>query len=365
MYSQGIAETASSEFSKKGHPLMPGVSVIVSTCGDASRLRETIEALIEQDCEPWQFEIIVLDDLATLTDLSNPNLPVRRIRCLDTSRVGQIALGAGVARFPLIAFLESGQIPRFDWISKTVPFFVDSTVYGVRGRLVTEQTETPARVQQVIYDERCLATAREGVFSRCDSFVGIYRTRTLCASVIQSFSDAFEPDVLISETIKRMGGRIVFADLAVVFIRRASTLGDLWRMNCRPRFWKSLLENDLLDGQEQEVIKEAMYFLTPSVLTLLLMLLGFWSGIFHLLAVLAFLWLFGRIWSKAKFLAERSFLRPHEIAVPLFVGALAEGVGFVFSFLQTCWSGLPKWSARIYGAVAGWLTASDVNGRAK
>lgn len=328
-----------------------GVSVVVLAGGAPSDLPKTLEALMQQDYDPWRYEIIVLDDLCVALNLESPDFPLRRIRCFGSDQAEQISLGVRTAKFGLVGFLDPGQAPRHDWLSKTVRHFHSCRVHGVRGHFVTRQDEPAARVIQLAYDDRCRQSSKDEVLNRLDRFPGVYRRERLLEAMNQGGMDSPNWDVKVQETIRDAEGQIVFDDLAVVLTDGARTWRNLWHQRYRPETWKSLIAHCLLESGESDVIRQAVSVLTPLSATVLFTLLGFMNHLFLLGAVLSLLWLFGAVWEMARYLSERSFLRPWEIALPLFIGEVAEGLGILSAMAQLCWRmGLawiqPLWNAR-------------------
>ena len=99
----------------------PSLSVVICTHNRCKLLKKCLESLATQQCEPWAFEIFVVDNASTdaTRDVVDESSHVRSaIRCIFEGRLGisrARATGLRHARGRYIAYLDDDAVAQPGW----------------------------------------------------------------------------------------------------------------------------------------------------------------------------------------------------------------------------------------------------------
>ena len=117
--------------------VLPVVSIVIPVYNRPLEIQECLASLLALDYPADKVEVIVVDDASR----DHTAAVVRRFNVrlmIQPHNRGQSAarnLGVGVARGEIIAFLDSDCIARPEWLRELVPYFQDSRVALVGGRV--------------------------------------------------------------------------------------------------------------------------------------------------------------------------------------------------------------------------------------
>ncbi|MPZ13121.1 MAG: glycosyltransferase [Chloroflexi bacterium] len=245
--------------------MTPRVSVVVPTCRRPEHLGRCLEALMDQDLDASEYEIIVVDDARSLEthqqveamaracelkpefadmvvpepDRTDPAQhrggPRFRYVAVQGSHGPAAARNRGwrVASCPIIAFTDDDCIPHRGWLRAGVDAFRDGVV-GVGGRVLVPIPERPTDY------ERDVARLERGEFVTANCF---YRRDALSAvgGFDERFQLAWREDSDVFFRILKSGARLERSDDAVVIHPvRLSTWGVSLRQQ-RKNLYNALL----------------------------------------------------------------------------------------------------------------------------
>jgi GT2 family glycosyltransferase len=192
------------------------VSVVVPTFRRPDLLDRCLKALLSQDLDPAQYEILIADDAADLATERQVEWRAKQtgvaIRYLAvTGAHGPAAarnVGWRVARGPIIAFTDDDCIPDLSWLKEGLAAF-DNEMTAVTGCVVVPRPEKPTDYEQ---DAAGLETG-EFVTANC-----LVRREALerVGGFDERFSSAWREDSDLHFALLRQGGRIVKASSAIV-----------------------------------------------------------------------------------------------------------------------------------------------------
>jgi len=125
--------------------LQPAVSVIVPTCGRSGRCQRLLTALSDQNLQPANFEVVVVDDASDdgtteMVEQLRPSLPYRvKALRLEMNSGPAVARNVGwrASDAKIIAFIDDDCVPDKNWLSAGLESMAaDSNVGVVQGRTV-------------------------------------------------------------------------------------------------------------------------------------------------------------------------------------------------------------------------------------
>jgi cellulose synthase/poly-beta-1,6-N-acetylglucosamine synthase-like glycosyltransferase len=136
----------------------PSVSVQLATYREHLVLRELIDAVLAIDYPLERLRVQVLDDStgldaerteAVVRDFARKDKPVTYINRNSRAGFKAGALNYGLERVTddLVAYFDADCRPRPNFLSRTVPFFVDPTVAAVQGRWDFSNASSSSRAQ--------------------------------------------------------------------------------------------------------------------------------------------------------------------------------------------------------------------------
>jgi GT2 family glycosyltransferase len=116
----------------------PLVTVVICTHNRSAQLRQTIRELLDQDCPPGGFEVLVVDNRSTdaTPDVVRDFAATGRVRYLTEPKVGlSHARNTGwrSARGRYVAFLDDDAVPCPGWLAAIVEAFAATPCAGIVG----------------------------------------------------------------------------------------------------------------------------------------------------------------------------------------------------------------------------------------
>ena len=190
------------------------VSVVVPTYKRPDLLRRCLDALVAQDLDAADYEVIVADDAADLAtrELVEALGAIPQIRYVAV----QGAHGPAAARnrgwraavAPIIAFTDDDTVPTPQWLRTGIDSLTDE-VAGLAGRIVVPLPETPTDF------ERNMAGLEQAEFATANCF---YRRSALEAvgGFDERFTSPWREDADLFFTLTERGYRLATAPDAVV-----------------------------------------------------------------------------------------------------------------------------------------------------
>ncbi|MGZ3299395.1 MAG: glycosyltransferase family 2 protein [Isosphaeraceae bacterium] len=195
---------------------MVRVSVVVPTFRRPDLLDRCLTALLAQNLDPAQYEILIADDAASQATekqvkrrAEQTGVTVRYLAV--TGAHGPAAarnVGWRLARGLIIAFTDDDCIPDSNWLKEGLAAF-DNEMTAVTGRVVVPRPKTPTDYE---HDAAGLETG-EFVTANC-----LVRREALerVGGFDERFSSAWREDSDLHFALLRQGGRIVKAPSALV-----------------------------------------------------------------------------------------------------------------------------------------------------
>jgi glycosyltransferase involved in cell wall biosynthesis len=152
---------------------MPGVSVVVPTCGRLDLLDRCLDALTRQTLDAQRYEVIIVDDEPSHNTLHlvagwRARTALRGPRLVYVSNTGPHGPAAArnrgwrLAQAPIIAFTDDDTVPSAEWLGNGLAAFTDG-IDALCGRI---EMPLPARPTDYQRDARMLETA-EFVTANC------------------------------------------------------------------------------------------------------------------------------------------------------------------------------------------------------
>lgn len=128
------------------HPsdFKPFVSIVVPVYDGQDTIQACIESLLNQDYDPGQLEIIVVDNNSTdQTCEIVQKYPVKILHETIQSSYAARNRGAFESKGEIIAFTDSDCVPASNWIKTLIsPFQSDPSIGGVGGRVLSTEPQS-------------------------------------------------------------------------------------------------------------------------------------------------------------------------------------------------------------------------------
>jgi glycosyltransferase involved in cell wall biosynthesis len=194
------------------------LSVVIPTFRRPELLKRCLSALATQTIDPSLYEIIVVDDGASLDTWKTvraaaATVPMPAIRYLAApSRRGPAAarnLGWRAARGTIIAFTDDDCVPSRDWLAEGSAMFLDPGVSGSWGRIVVPLSERPT-------DHELNTKGLER--SPCATANCFYQKNALASvgGFDERFTSAWREDSDLQFTLLERGRRLLPCERAIV-----------------------------------------------------------------------------------------------------------------------------------------------------
>lgn len=218
------------------------VSVVVPTYKRPELLSRCLAALFSQTMNPWDYEIVVVDDGPTEhTKQTVLAWTVKSGPCVrylvNEGRHGPAGArnkGWQAAHAELIAFTDDDCIPAPDWLAVGSAAFKDPTVHGLSGRIIVPIPSVPTDYEQTV------AGLEHGPFATANCF---YRRSALSSvgGFDERFTVAWREDTDLEFALRRQRHRLV-CELSAVVVHpvRPATWGISLRLQ-RNNLFNALL----------------------------------------------------------------------------------------------------------------------------
>jgi GT2 family glycosyltransferase len=249
------------------------VSIIIPTFNGASRIRNCLEALLQQT-HPPDAEIVVVNDGSTdnTTEVVG-RYPVRLISQANAGPAAARNRGAREAKGSIILFTDDDCVPMQDWLAAMVEPFKDPETVGVKGVYRTRQKGLVARFVQIEYEDRYRLMAHLPSIDFIDTYsAGFRRERFLeMGGYDTSFPVACAEDVELSYRMSARGWKMKFVPTAIVYHTHPDTLAGYLKKKYKFAFWRVLAvrknpSKTLKDSHTPQLMKLQLLF--PPVLLL-------------------------------------------------------------------------------------------------
>jgi len=274
------------------------ISVIVPTYNSEKTIRETIEAVLNQNYPKKKYELIIVDD-GSLDKTVGVVKKFRSVGFFKQKHKGAAAarnLGVKKSKGDIILFTDADCVPGKNWIKNMVKPFVDKNVIAVSGTYRTMNNDSLiARFVGLEIDERHRKLQKRKSIDFVGTFSGAYRREIFrkVRGFDESFTTADGEDMEISFRAEKFG-KMVFTDKAFVYHRHPASLSKFLKQKFSRGVWRFFVYRK----QKHKVIGDSY---TPKLLYLelslagmifLSFLLGFLEQSFFLLSSLCFILLF-------------------------------------------------------------------------
>ncbi|MEI7556933.1 glycosyltransferase [Candidatus Chlorohelix sp.] len=232
-------------------PTIYTLSVIVPVYNSASTLTACLEALLEQDFNP--FELIIVDDGSTDSTLKvAKSFTSRGIKVISTSHQGAaVARNRGVmeAQGNIILFTDADCTPVPNWVSMMAAGLIagiekgqleNVRVVGAKGVYATKQKGLVARFVQLEFEYRYIRLAKQPYLEFVDTYSAAYQRKALlgCGGFDPSFPGAIVEDAELAWRLASQGYRMVFLPAAQVGHTHVSTISAYFRRKFRIGYWR-------------------------------------------------------------------------------------------------------------------------------
>lgn len=267
-------------------------SVIVPVYNGKKTIERCLDALAEQDVEPAEYEILVVDDGSQDSTPSivdewrrrHSTIQARRVQQENAGPAAARNLGAQEANAPLLLFTDADCAPLPSWISALTRPFDDESVVGAKGTYVTEQQSLTPRFVQAEYEDRYDRMASQKQIDFIDTYSAAYRRDIFLENggFDPIFTTASVEDQELSFRLARKGYILVFEPEAQVSHIHDTDLQEYMRRKYYIGYWKALLtrwhpERMVQDSHTPQVLKIQIVLVAMMLGTSMLMAAGlFW-----------------------------------------------------------------------------------------
>jgi GT2 family glycosyltransferase len=223
------------------HEVPIEASIIIPTFNGASRIRNCLDALLEQTLG-GEVEILVVNDGST----DNTADVVKRlstVRLINQANAGPAVArnrGAMESSGKVLVFTDDDCIPASDWLKCLLEPFRDSEVVGTKGVYLTQQNRLAARFVQVEYEDRYRLLAAADSIDFIDTYSAAFRRERFLEmnGYDTSFPIACAEDVDLSYRMSASGWKMKFAPDAIVYHTHPDTLRAYAAKKYKFAFWR-------------------------------------------------------------------------------------------------------------------------------
>ncbi len=228
------------------------VSIVILTYnGIQDYLKETVKAILKQDCQ-FNYEIIAIDSESTDKTVEflkqNSAIKLKQIKKADFSHGKTRRLGAEMAEGELVVFLTQDATPANNkWLSELTKGFEDSRVVGVCGRVLPRKEACLLKKIEVDNDlsgrtEKIIAEIKnQAEFNKLDFYekrINYYFFNDVSSCVRKDYylekppiKVAFAEDVEFAKTALADGKKIIFEPKSTVYHSHDYTLLKTYKRN--------------------------------------------------------------------------------------------------------------------------------------
>jgi cellulose synthase/poly-beta-1,6-N-acetylglucosamine synthase-like glycosyltransferase len=260
------------------------ISVIIPAYNAASTIRDTIEALLNQNYPKNKYEIIVVDD-GSKDDTIKIVKSYKKVRLIQQKHKGPAAarnLGAKKARGSILLFTDSDCIPSKNWIRDMIEPLKNSEIVGVSGTYKTLNKESiVARFVGYEIERNHEMMKKQKYIDFIGSYSAAYRKEIFLkfGGFDESFPIASGEDPELSFRISKAGYKMVFQPKAYVYHRHPDTLKKFLRQQFWRGYWRVLLYKKHTDKMFRHSYTPLRLYFEIALLGLssLLLMLGFFG----------------------------------------------------------------------------------------
>jgi len=260
------------------------ISVIVPTYNAANTIRDTIEALLNQNYPKNKYEVIFVDD-GSNDDTVKIIKSYKKVKLIKQKHKGPAAarnLGAKKARGGILLFTDSDCGPSRNWILDMIKPLKNSKIVGVSGTYRTLNKDSLiARFVGYEISRNHEIMKKQKYIDFIGSYSAAYRKDIFLkfGGFDESFPIASGEDPELSFRISKAGYKMVFQSKAYVYHRHPDTLWKFLKQQFWRGYWRVLLYKKHTDKMFRHAYTPLrLYFKIVLLgLTLLLLLLGILS----------------------------------------------------------------------------------------
>lgn len=260
------------------------ISVIVPTYNAANTIRDTIEALLNQNYPKNKYEVIFVDD-GSNDDTVKIIKSYKKVKLIKQKHKGPAAarnLGAKKARGGILLFTDSDCVPSRNWIRDMIKPLKNSKIVGVSGTYRTLNKDSLiARFVGYEISRNHEIMKKQKYIDFIGSYSAAYRKDIFLkfGGFDESFPIASGEDPELSFRISKAGYKMVFQSKAYVYHRHPDTLWKFLKQQFWRGYWRVLLYKKHTDKMFRHAYTPLrLYFeIVLLGLTLLLLLLGILS----------------------------------------------------------------------------------------
>lgn len=215
------------------------VSVIIPTYNSEGTIRQTLEAVLNQDFK--DYEVIVVDDGSKdNTCKIVKGYPVRLVKHRHKGPAAARNLGARTAESDILLFIDADCIPERNWIEEMIRPFEEDDIVGVQGRYKTRQSEIVARFAQYEIEDRYERMLKHKYIDFIGSYSAAYRKDIFLneGGFDESFTIASGEDPDLSFRLASKGYKMIFNPKAGVFHRHPNSFFEYSRQKFYRAFWR-------------------------------------------------------------------------------------------------------------------------------
>jgi len=258
------------------------VSVIIPAYNAERFIDKCIGALLNQDYQREDYEVIVVDDgSADGTAALIKTYSVKYIHQKNQGPATARNAGAREAKGEIILFTDSDCVPSRNWIKEMVAPFGNKEVIAVKGAYLTQQKSAMARFAQLEFEERFEMLKKVESIDMVDTYSAGYRKEVFLqlGGFDTSFPVANNEDTELSYRMSKCGFKMVFNPNAIVYhlnhpdsITRYARI-KFWRGYWRTVVYKKFPEKAVKDTYTPQTLKLQILFLFLSITALPLVII--------------------------------------------------------------------------------------------
>jgi lipopolysaccharide/colanic/teichoic acid biosynthesis glycosyltransferase/glycosyltransferase involved in cell wall biosynthesis len=218
----------------------PRISVVIPAYNAARTIERCVTAVRQQQFDPAQYEVIVVDDGSSDGTAELAAQAGARIIRQERGRPAAARnAGTRAAQGEIICFTDADCFPRPDWLANLVAPFDNPAIAGGKGVYDTEQRELVARFVQIEYEDKYDLLRQQERIDFIDTYAAAYRRAVLQAN--DGFDERFPylEDQELSFRLAARGYQMVFTPTAVVTHQHSATYYAYCRKKFIIGFWKA------------------------------------------------------------------------------------------------------------------------------
>jgi lipopolysaccharide/colanic/teichoic acid biosynthesis glycosyltransferase/glycosyltransferase involved in cell wall biosynthesis len=218
------------------------ISIVIPVKNGAETIEECLRAVLNQENDGIDYEVIVVDDGST--DQSGSIAEATGVQVIRQKNMGPAGArnnGAKRARGEIVAFTDADCVPSPDWLIQLIEPLKDKNIVGTKGVYITRQKSLIARFIQQEYESKYIHMRKQENIDFIDTYSAAYKKDIFLRNGGFEATLPVAEDQEFSFRLARKGYLMVFVPKAKVCHYHVDRLSEYFIRKYQIGYWKAFI----------------------------------------------------------------------------------------------------------------------------